>query len=722
MERGESSRAENESPEMAFQRIIPELELELLTDFNSVRAQLGIEPIQAVQQVQNPVEQTGAPQATGLTEEQTALLEDPQTSQATAEEIASQPLSTQPGTQLGTESSQRPIPTTQQAPDVAETPTTPSTTPLPTSVSELSNQTVADIAEGDTKVFGGVREGAVPNEGFLWFTTDKEVAKDYQTSEFQGEGEGIIQEFSIEEPQNSLELGYKTNTEVRGSDLSSLLDNLVTDQVEKGTITPEEGAALMDSKINEFKEAAGENLEKWHTKINKPGAARIFAEILTDLGYDSVKVFEGPNSTKPTIGLIKKPQVTVEGETQTESVPKQTASQKQSGVERTMADEALRLQKAVSDSVNEALAGLRGGAFNRVSKAIDENKFIQAVDALEGDNAKKLAKRILDVANGSTRVPKQIRAALEKFLGEPIRDFVERIKTLQNERESLTAQAVEEQQQVAKQTQPSETQQAAPKKEFFKDTDDVVFEDLEPDGLIGLTTADINAIRDNFDMEATKVSPKTVNKLIVEARQYMSTPGEGFIREAPVVHELLQGSPVMDLDAKMIAIRRAIDHMESTITVLEKNREGVTDTQALREQNRKINELRDDLHDFTTAYNKIGTIGGRILRFRQERLKSDFYSPQHLRDLMVQAKNGEKLTPTENAFVNKKSKELKELSAEIDRLNSEVALKSEAALKNIASRAIVDLKKKQRGRRKKSKLSVADASTNLRNILKNGPC
>lgn len=250
---------------------------------------------------------------------------------------------------------------------------------------------------------------------------------------------------------------------------------------------------------------------------------------------------------------------------------------------------------------------------------------------------------------------------------------------------------------------------------------------MAPDGMIGLKTADVDAIVEKYidtgDKAQHERTVKTVKSVIEESRQYMSTPKENFSREAPIVHQILFGGFVENIDAKMIAIRRAIDQMTHAKDIQLAALERATDPEDIRRIQDQINILTEDMHHFTLAYNKLGTMGGRILRYRQERLASDFYTEAHLTQLYAQSKGTNKLTTEEKAMVKEKSKDMRSLQAEIDKLHQANSLRSESAIKTVANNVIKTMAAaKPRAKRKiVSKLSVKDASANLRSIL-DKPC
>lgn len=248
---------------------------------------------------------------------------------------------------------------------------------------------------------------------------------------------------------------------------------------------------------------------------------------------------------------------------------------------------------------------------------------------------------------------------------------------------------------------------------------------MDEDGNMLLKTKDINDIREYFDLEEYNTNTKTYEALIEESRQFMSTDAEMFARETKVVYDILNGGETSNLDAKMIAIRVAIDKLQNILNVQKGLLESATNKSDELMYQRNVDSLEADIHDFTTAYNRIGTVGGRILRFRQNQLKSDFYSPNRLRRLMRDANNGENLTKEQEVEVEKASGSLKELQKKVDQLYSEDILRNESLLQEFAKKAInqkIKDSKKTFRRKPKNLLTVNDAKSNLDNILKNGPC
>lgn len=422
-----------------------------------------------------------------------------------------------------------------------------------------------------------------------------------------------------------------------------------------------------------------------------------------------------------------------------------TVGEQMSEIEMEMADMADRLSSALIRAVDEVLQDKKGGAFTRAANQIDSNNFVQAIDEIAGDNPKQKAKALFEAVNGSVRLPKVLKAPLESALGQPVSEFISRVKDLQSQRQDLAREMAAERQAARLQAMLPEGARSAPeiveaqlKKQGLPDdlnyNEDVGIDDdqLDYDGLIGLKQEDIAEIRSYFELPQDKPSRKRFETVLNDARQYMSSARENYQREAQVVHEILNGSFFKDLDAKQIALRRAIDHLEKDALAVEKDlarltpgfRNGI-EAQTLRT---RLDILRADIHHFTMAYRRLGTTGARLLVNRKQFMASDFYSEGHLRELMQRAKgvdekgNLKKLSTTEEYFIKNKSKEMKTLQEEIDNLYKDMNLRNQSALISIAKAEVVKMKKNIKKGKHTAKMSVQDAIAKLRNNRKNGPC
>lgn len=161
--------------------------------------------------------------------------------------------------------------------------------------------------EKKIKVYRGKGKniGEGENKGLNWVATDKNVAENY----------GDVSEESIDKPKNVFKLPFRKNpdtnreVDIKGSDISNLLYLELGDKFESGEIS-EEKIDSISSKIDEYEKLAGNKLEPFPDKINKPESVEKFAEILGDLGYDAVEILENNKDGKSTktFGIINKSQ------------------------------------------------------------------------------------------------------------------------------------------------------------------------------------------------------------------------------------------------------------------------------------------------------------------------------------------------------------------------------------------------------------------------------
>lgn len=384
----------------------------------------------------------------------------------------------------------------------------------------------------------------------------------------------------------------------------------------------------------------------------------------------------------------------------------------QSEIEKSMAADAEKLTTSFNKVVANKASTLRGGELNRFQSSIDNSKFAQAVDEVFGTNPKTLAKSIGEVVENLKRVPKAIKAELEAEMGESLADFRNRIRNLNNQRLELAR---------------NQAAFAREKKGTNKSTNYAGSSKVSEPGSVGtslgLTTEDINELREYVDLEATKTSTKSVDDVIKEAEgKYISPDSELFTREKFIVHEVLDGHVIMQADSKMIALRYGIDKLTKSQKLLEELLPKAKTPFDRLDLNRKIQNIREDIHFMTLAYNKIGTIGGRILRFRQEFLESKLYTKDSLSNMMMEAKNGETLTESEKKFVDKTSKSLSKLRAEIDTLLTSNALKHDEAMAVVSKRQWNKLSKEGRSRKRslRPRKSVEVAKQELLDFLKKG--
>jgi ADP-ribose pyrophosphatase YjhB (NUDIX family) len=138
------------------------------------------------------------------------------------------------------------------------------------------------------------------NEGFLWVALDKSLAANYASYDSNSR-EHNIQTLDIQQPKNPFKFPFKINVHLKGSDMTNQL-RLVRDQKYKHKEINIYDYKILTDIINEYGQAAGDNLEAFHTKMDKPGASIKLAKVLSHMGYDAVQV---DTDQGITYGIIK---------------------------------------------------------------------------------------------------------------------------------------------------------------------------------------------------------------------------------------------------------------------------------------------------------------------------------------------------------------------------------------------------------------------------------
>lgn len=182
------------------------------------------------------------------------------------------------------------------------------------SVGEGLGAETGEIAPIETiRVFRGAGNNIAKgsNEGFSWVAQDESVAKQYAS--VNDDGSFNVEASDIPLPKNIFDFNFNSNVEVKGSDISDILMNEVGRQFEAGVISEEQMNQLV-ADIETYEQQAGENLEKYHTKINKKSASKTIAGVLSSLGYDAIRIDEqnSEGELTPTYGLIKQSDTQVE--------------------------------------------------------------------------------------------------------------------------------------------------------------------------------------------------------------------------------------------------------------------------------------------------------------------------------------------------------------------------------------------------------------------------
>lgn len=144
------------------------------------------------------------------------------------------------------------------------------------------------------------------NDETLWVAEDEEVAKNY--AGVTEEGSLNVESTEIDKPRNSIELPYKLATDVRASDIGNNLRSVLNNLIKEGKIS-KENISKATSLIREFEDKAGENLELFTAKINKPESREAFSKVAQALGFDSILQKESATemgTPTNTYGVFKK--------------------------------------------------------------------------------------------------------------------------------------------------------------------------------------------------------------------------------------------------------------------------------------------------------------------------------------------------------------------------------------------------------------------------------
>jgi len=143
------------------------------------------------------------------------------------------------------------------------------------------------------------------NNSTLWVAENKDVASNYAA--MKNDGTFDVEEISIKKPSNPIELPYKLATEVRASNIGDNLRKVATKLYKDGKINKDNISTIL-SKIKEFEDKAGNNLELFSTKINKQESSELFSDIVQSLGFDGILQKESPSKggeKSNTYGLFK---------------------------------------------------------------------------------------------------------------------------------------------------------------------------------------------------------------------------------------------------------------------------------------------------------------------------------------------------------------------------------------------------------------------------------
>jgi hypothetical protein len=154
------------------------------------------------------------------------------------------------------------------------------------------------IRDADFSIKGGLKSGDVikvyrgtgnnfsgnRNDDFVWVAENRDTAAEYASNDKN------VAEFFVKPPKKAFVLPYKSNTNVRSSDIAQLLRN----ELEKvaGNFNDQELDDLFLF-IDSYEREAGDYLEPYHTKISKEDGRKILVVILKALGFDAIQIEEG---------------------------------------------------------------------------------------------------------------------------------------------------------------------------------------------------------------------------------------------------------------------------------------------------------------------------------------------------------------------------------------------------------------------------------------------
>ena len=170
---------------------------------------------------------------------------------------------------------------------------------------DIIKEEVVRFFENKITVFRGSGRNYLDGDNPIkWVALDRSVASNY--SSFDDKGNANIDQMEIEEPSNVFYPPYKSNTDIRASDLQNILMDIVTNKYKSGSLSIDD-AKKLSSTIKEFVKYSGDSLEKFHTKINKKESAGILHSILKALGFDAIGIEETNKDGEKTMtyGLIK---------------------------------------------------------------------------------------------------------------------------------------------------------------------------------------------------------------------------------------------------------------------------------------------------------------------------------------------------------------------------------------------------------------------------------
>jgi hypothetical protein len=143
------------------------------------------------------------------------------------------------------------------------------------------------IEEEKITVFRGKGSNVMnmDNDSTLWVAEDENVAKNY--AGVNEEGSLDVEKIDVNKPKKSIEMPYKLATEVRASNIGDNL-RLILRNLQKEEKISNDNVTVINNLIKNFEIKAGNELELFTSKINKPESREAFSEVAQALGFDSI--------------------------------------------------------------------------------------------------------------------------------------------------------------------------------------------------------------------------------------------------------------------------------------------------------------------------------------------------------------------------------------------------------------------------------------------------
>jgi hypothetical protein len=263
-------------------------------------------------------------------------------------------------------------------------------------IEQLNSKTKVTPQEGQEKitVFRGKGNNVMSsdNESTLWVAEEEGVAKNY--AGVNDEGKLEVEKIEVEKPKNSIELPYKLATDVRasniGDNLRAILKRLKDEKKISGNKIREAANLIKD-----FEEKAGNNLELFTTKINKPESREAFSKAAQALGFDSIlqKESESEGGTKTnTYGIFKTkyPSLIETSSTQPAVQPTVSPAPAKKGKAKPAPAPVVEEVITKKESYNDIIS--REDAAARKKQQLDKDNAKRDIDLIESENKEVIEK------------------------------------------------------------------------------------------------------------------------------------------------------------------------------------------------------------------------------------------------------------------------------------------------------------------------------------------